>query len=130
MTDAAEADYIQVTSYPPHADPVISVERVAALSDLRLAYWLPDGAGVAERFAAGPVVSVRPCSRAGKPKLEEPVLEGRASVVTEGPVFDEAKAAIRSKYGLVVAVVGAVDRARELLGERTPEAVVVIDVVS
>ncbi|WOQ16985.1 hypothetical protein [Raineyella sp. W15-4] len=130
MTGVAEAEHILVTSYPPHADPVATVERVAALADLRLVYWLPDGTGVAERFAAGPVVSIRPCSRSGKPKLEEPVREGRASVVTEGPVFDEAKAAIKGKYGLAATVAGAVDRARELLGERTPEAVVVIDVVS
>ncbi len=130
MGSIAEAEHILVTSYPPHADPVTSVERVAALADYRLAYWLPDGAGAAERFGAGPVVSVRPCARSGKPHLEEPVREGRAQVFTEGTVFDEAKAAIKAKYGVAATLAGAVDRAQELFGGRTPEAVVVIDIVS
>ncbi|MEA5153327.1 hypothetical protein [Raineyella sp.] len=129
MTSLADVEHILVTSYPPHADPVTSIERVAALADHRLAYWLPDSTGAAERFDAGPVVSVRPCSRSGKPKLEEPVREGRASVVTEGAVFDEAKTAIKEKYGLAATVAAAVDRARELFGERTPEAVVLLDII-
>lgn len=129
MGSLADAEHILVTSYPPHADPVTSVERVAALADQRLACWLPDGAGAAERFGVGPVVSVRPCSRGGEPTLEEPVREGRATVVTDGPLFDEAKVAIKEKYGLAATVAAVVDRARELFGERTPEAVVLIDIV-
>ncbi|QGF23395.1 hypothetical protein [Raineyella fluvialis] len=130
MTRVAEAAHILVTSYPPEDEPVSSVERVVQLADLRLAYWLPNAIEARERFAGGPVVSVRPCSRGGKPELAAPLLEGRVEVVTEGPLFDETKAAIKAKYGLGVAMAEAVDRARRLFGDRTPEAVVVVDIVA
>lgn len=125
----ADADHILVTAYDAQGGETRSVERVVELGDHRIAYWLPDGTGVAERFAAAPVVSVRACSRTGRPKISEPLLEGRASVLAEGPVFDEARAAIKEKYALGAGLAGVVDRARELVGPDTPEAVVVIDVV-
>ena len=129
MGALADADHILVTAYDAHGEETMSVERVVELSDHRVAYWLADGTGAAERFAAAPVVSVRSCSRTGRPKISEPVLEGRASVVTEGRVFEEAKAAIKEKYGFGAGLAEVADRARELVGQETPEAVVVIDIV-
>lgn len=125
----ADADHILVTAYDAQGGETSSVERVVELADHRVAYWLADGTGAAERFAAAPVVSVRSCSRTGRPKVSDPVREGRASVVTEGPVFDETKVAIKAKYGIGASLTGVFDRARELVGEDTPEAVVVIDIV-
>ena len=125
----ADADHILVTAYDPEGGETSSVERVVELADHRVAYWLADGTGAAERFGAAPVVSVRSCSRTGRPKVSDPLLEGRASVVTEGPVFDETKAAIKEKYGIGASLTAVFDRARELVGEDTPEAVVVINIV-
>ncbi|SDB80376.1 hypothetical protein GA0111570_102166 [Raineyella antarctica] len=126
----ADADHVLVTAYDTEGGETSSVERVVELADHRVAYWLPDGTGAAERFAAAPVVSVRACSRTGRAKVTDPLLEGRASVVADGPLFDEAKAAIKEKYGLGAGLSAVMDRARELVGEETPEAVVVIDIVA
>lgn len=125
----ADADHILVTAYDAQGGETSSVERVVELADHRVAYWLADGTGAAVRFAAAPVVSVRSCSRTGRAKASDPLLEGRAFVVAEGPLFDETKAAIKEKYGFGASLTGALDRARELVGEDTPEAVVVINIV-
>jgi len=130
MGSLADAGHILVTAYDRQGGETESVERVVELSDTRVAYWLADGTGTAERFEAAPVVSVRSCSRTGRPKLNEPLYEGRASVVSEGPLFDEAKARIKAKYSIGAGIAGAVDRAKELVGQDTPEAVVVIDLVA
>lgn len=129
MSGIGDEDRILVTSYAPDGGQDATVERVVELSDPRLACWTPDGTGLADRFAAAPVVSVRPCSRGGKPRLDGALLEGRAAVVTAGPELVAAREATRVKYGLGAQVSGALDRAREFFGATTPEAVVLITIV-
>ncbi|GAB3705538.1 hypothetical protein [Mariniluteicoccus flavus] len=122
----SDGDHILVSTFEPDLD---TVERVVPVSDLRIGWWSHDSEGV-DRFRGEPIVMVRACSRGGRPDLETPLLEGRSEVVTEGPLFDEVKAAVLAKYGLGAKVDSLLDRAREAFGERTPESVVLINVTA
>lgn len=125
----AQAAHIAVTNWGPDGARIVTTERVAGVSDARLGIWVGDIAPWRERFAGSDVVTVQECSLAGKPKLEEPLLEGHVQLLTSGPLFDEVKAAIHAKYGMATAVEGVLDTVGELLGRATDEGVVLIDVV-
>lgn len=119
------ADHILVTSYDGEGRGQTSLEQVVSVQDGQVGFWLANDQGVRERFPDGCVVSVRAATGRGRPIVEEPVQEGRAQVVAGGEAFDSVKAAIAAKYpiGWIGSVAG---RAKEVLGGRTPECVVLL----
>ena len=74
-------------------------------------------------------MSVQAASSSGAALRAEPVLEGRAHLVTDGADFEAARTLTEAKYGLAAKVANAVDWAWEIGGSRTPHGVVVIHVV-
>lgn len=123
------ADHIIVTSYDAEGRSQTSVERLVPVSDTSIGFWLADAKGAHDRFPDDCVVSVRVCNQRGRAVDTEPVLEGRARIVDEGPQFDEVKAAIHEKYRIGAGLAGVVDRTKELFGGRTPECVVLVNVI-
>lgn len=121
--------HILLTTFSDGQTTRESVERIVSVSDSRLGFWVPDASVLEHRFDASDTVTVQACARGGKPDRTQPVLEGRAEVVTEGPLFDEVKHAVADKYGFEVTVESTVDKVKEVFGHKTPEAVVLIDVV-
>lgn len=121
-----EADHVLVTTFNPDLK---SVERIAQLPDGRIGFWTPNTAEMASRFAEPQTVIVRICDRGGKVDLEQPLYEGRAVFVAEGPDFDAVKSAVAERHGLAVRLSSTMDRAKELFGAKTPEGVVLIDIV-
>lgn len=119
------AEHVLITSYDSEGRGRTSLEQIVPVEDGRVGFWLPNDEGVRERFPDGCVVSVRAATNRGRPLVEEPVQEGRAQVIAEGEVFDRVKAAIAAKYPQpwLGSVMG---RAKEALGGRTPECVVLI----
>lgn len=120
------AEHMLVTSYDDEGRAQTSLEQLVAVDDGQVGYWLANDQGVRDRFPDDCVVSVRAATSRGKPVIEEPVIEGRASVLADGPDFDRVKAGIREKYPSRSWVSTVMDRTREIFGGRTPECVVLI----
>lgn len=120
------AEHILVTSYDPEGRGETSLEQLVPVADGQIGFWLANDQGVRERFPDDCVVSVRAATRRGHPIDEEPVLEGRAFVLADGPVFDQVKRDIAEKYRAQSWASSVADRAKELFGGRTPECVVLI----
>lgn len=125
MPILAEHDHILVSTFEPDVD---TVERVVPIDATSFGWWTPDAAD-AERLRGGQVVMVRACNRSGKVDVEYPLVEGRAEVLAEGPLFDEVRAKTHEKYGLGTTLDGLRDKARGIFGDKTVEAVVVVTVV-
>lgn len=124
-----DADRVVVTTFDASGTPTRSSDFVVPLADDRIAVWTPYPTRWQERLALSEVVSVQAASSLGRPLRSEPVLEGRAEILTSGPDFEAGEHLTREKYGLAVTMADAVDWAWELGGTRTPHAVVVIHVV-
>lgn len=124
----ADASHILVTTFADGGRQA-SAERIVALPDAEVGFWTPDITAWQPRLAASPVVTVQACNSRGAVDREQPLLEGRARVVLDGPLLQAAREATHAKYGLAVRASGWVDRLKELGGEVTPEGAVVIDVV-
>lgn len=121
-----EAEHVLVSTFNPD---VQSVERVVQLADGRIGFWTADAGGMAERFAEPQTVIVRICDRGGKVDLEQPLYEGRAVFIADGPDFEAVKSEVATKHGLAIKLESAVDRAKELFGPKTPEGAVVVDII-
>ncbi len=125
----ADHKRICVTTFAADGTAQASTEWVVALGDTRIGIWLPDAAAWAARLAASSsVVTVQACSVTGTVDRTEPVLEGRAELLADGPVYDEVQAATQAKYGLGASVKGLLDTVKEW-GGKTPEGAVVINIV-
>ncbi len=124
-----DASRIQVTTFGSDDPAQVTVEWVVSVSDTRIGFWTPNTTTWTTRLAASPVVTVRQCNAFGKVDREEPLFEGRAEVVTEGELFTEVRQDTRGKYALGAAVAGLIDKVSELGGEKTPEGVVIINIV-
>ena len=122
----SEAEHVVVTTFNPDRK---SVERIVQLSDGRIGFWTADAGTMAERFTGEQTVIVRICDRGGNVDFEQPLFEGRAEFVATGVDFDAVKTAVAAKHGRAMKVESTVDRAKELFGAKTPEGVVVIDIV-
>lgn len=131
MTEAplGEARRIQVTTFAADGTPQASVEWVVSVSDTRIGFWTPDVTGFEVRIANSPVVSVHQCDRFGHIDRSQPLFEGRAQIVTEGEIHDEVKKRTKDKYAVGAFVANVVDKVKELSGDKTPEGVVVINIV-
>lgn len=121
-----KVDYVVVTTFSPD---VKTVERVVELADGRFGFWTADAGEMAGRFAEPQTVVVRICDRGGKVDLVQPLFEGRAVFVAEGPDFEAVKSEVAAKHGWATKRENAVDRAKELFGPKTPEGAVVLEII-
>ncbi len=70
----------------------------------------------AKRVRATPAVTLQPCDSRGRITAGSAIVSGTAEVVT-GPRFDEVKAKVKNKYGVMVSVISAMNSVRSLLGK-------------
>ena len=68
-------------------------------------------------------------SSSGKALREEPVIEGRARLITDGAEYEAVRAATQAKYGVAMKVAEVADWAWELGGKGTPVGVVIVSIV-
>lgn len=124
-----DAPRVIVTTFDAAAHPTKSAEFIVPLGEDRVAVWTPHSAPWAQRLSLSDVVSVQAASARGAALRAEPVLEGRAQLVTEGADYEAARTLTEAKYGLAAKVANAVDWAWEFGGARTPHGAVLIHVV-
>lgn len=122
-----DAAHILLTSYKP--ERTATVERIVEADDQRVGFWTPNGEELSARFQQPQTVTVQVCDRGGKPDAMEPLLEGTAEVVTSGELFDQIKQRTQDKYGFGLSLEEFGDKVAEVFGKKTPEAVLVINIV-
>lgn len=122
-----DSEHVLVSTFNPDVD---TIEQAVTASDLRVGFWT-ELETAAARFADGAVVMLRACNRSGKPDLEIPLLEGRAEVLTEGPMFEEVRDAVADRFGKGAVGEGVVDNVKGLFGKKdTPAYVVMVNVTA
>lgn len=125
----SDSEHILVSTFEPDAD---TVERVVVAGDLRIGWWTPDADAAITRFSGQPIVMVRACDGKGRPDLEQPPLEGRSEIITEGRHYDDVRTAMVEKYGASAIGEGLVDQVRGIFGGgvKNPGVVVLINVTA
>lgn len=129
VTPLGEAKRIHVTSFGAEGSIDESSEWVVGVSDTRVGFWTPDVTEWQTRIAHSPVVSLQQCDGRGKPDREQPLFEGRVEILTEGDLCAEVTKRTKEKYGFGTFVAGVVDRVKEIGGDKTPEGVVLVNIV-
>ncbi len=124
-----DADRVVLTTFDAAGTPSRSSEFVVSLGEDRIGCWTPHASPWVERLTLSPIVSVQAADRAGRALRSEPVLEGRAELLTEGPDLDQAHQLCKDKYGFAATLADVVDKAWEIGGTRTPHGVVVVHIV-
>lgn len=125
----ADADRVQVTTFGAD-ERATTDEWVVGLDDDTVGFWTPDITAWPQRLAHSDVVSLQAADGRGKPIIDEPVLEGRAHVVTEGSELEALRELTQAKYRVGTTVASAVDAVKEWGGSVTPEGAVVLHIVA
>jgi uncharacterized protein len=108
------------------ATPVWPVE----MCDGRVGMWTAAGTGKYKRLRHDHHVTVQPCTARGRATAAGPVLGGTAEIVRSGPLFDQARAEIRAKYGRMIPLVRCISRLQGRLkrGQKLGDTVVLISI--
>lgn len=125
----SDAPRIVLTTFDAAGAPSASHEWVVEVGNDTVGFWTPHVTPWLERLRLTDVVTLQAASRSGRGLREEPVLEGRAVIVTDGDQLDAVRTLTRTKYGAAATLTGLVDRAWELGGARSAEGAIVIHVV-
>lgn len=120
---------VQITTFADGGGRTSSHEFAVPLDDNTIAIWTNDAPAWAQRLAGSAVVSVQVADRGGRPLVSEPVLEGRAEVLIEGPDVDRARTLTEAVNGVAAQLSRAADWARELRSEKTPAGAVIVHIV-
>lgn len=122
------AEQMLVTSYDSEGQRETSLHQLVPVGDGEVGFWVDNDQGIRDRFPENSVVSVRAATRRGHPITDEPVMEGRAFVVSDGPVFEHVKKDIAEKYPESwTSTVSST--AKKLFAGRTPECVVIVRLI-
>lgn len=124
-----DAERVLITTFDAAGDGTTSTNFVVEVAEDTVGVWSTESGPWTERLALSQVVSVQAATSSGRALREEPVLEGRARMVTEGEEFDRVKNATAAKYGLAMKLAEVTDWAWELGGKGTPDAVIIVSVV-
>lgn len=126
LSDAAR---VVITTFDAACTPTASSEWVVEVDRDVVGFWTPHITPWLARLELTDVVTVQAASGSGQGLREEPVLEGRAQLVTEGDQLAAVRQLTHAKYGFGAQLADIVDRAWEWGSTRTPEGAIVIHVV-
>ena len=124
-----DAPRVVVTTFDAAGQGTTSTNFIVAMDEDRVWLWTTETGPWTERLALSAVVSLHAATASGKPLREEPVIEGRARLITSGAEYETVEEATLAKYGLAMKVARAADWAWELGGKGTPNGAVVVDIV-
>ncbi|HWL44039.1 MAG TPA: pyridoxamine 5'-phosphate oxidase family protein [Ilumatobacter sp.] len=97
----ADEKYVAFTTFKRDGTAVTSPVWIVGLADGRFGFWTSSSSGKAKRLGHTAKVVVQPSSFKGNVADGSFPVEGTAELATGGPAFDEVKAAVRAKYGLM-----------------------------
>jgi PPOX class probable F420-dependent enzyme len=112
-TDIASNQYVSITTFTKSGAPKPLPVWIVALDDGRVGFTTSGDSWKAKRIRNDPKVTLRPCDQRGRVAEGAIEVTGRAEVV-HGDLFDEVKALVRKKYGVLFAVITAMNAIRGL----------------
>lgn len=123
--------YIRFTTFRRRGTPVATPVWVVRLASGELGFTTSATSGKAKRLAHTPRVLVQPSDARGNPKAGSMEIEASARMATPAEVA-EIEQKLRAKYGLMVPLIGAFYRVRDLVrpSQRTNDSGVVITLPS
>lgn len=102
--DLVAGKYIAFTTYRRTGEAVTSPVWVVPVSDGRVGFWTSMGSGKAKRLAHTSRVRVQPSDARGRVAPGSQPLDGTAETVRSGGFFDEVRAKVREKYGVMTTI--------------------------
>lgn len=108
--DLVASRYMCVTTYRRSGVPVTGPVRVVPVSDGRVGFWTSAANSRATRLAHTPRVRVQPCDARGRVAPGSEPLDGTAEMVRSGGFFDEVRAKVRARRGVLVTVTRLLQR--------------------
>ena len=100
----SDEKYIAFTTFRRSGEAVSTPTWVVPVSDGRVGFWTAMGSGKTKRLKNDPRVTLQASDVRGRPKEGSPVVSGTAELVQSGRLFDEVKAQVREKYGVMTTV--------------------------
>ena len=120
----SSAKYVSLVTFRRSGEAVASPVWIAPLADGTAGFTTEATSGKVKRIANNPAVTLQACSARGKLDDTAPIVSATATVVT-GAAHKAVHDAIRTKYGVIVSLIGMGDKLRKLVGKaKTPTAVV------
>jgi uncharacterized protein len=122
----ADARYVSFTTFKRDGTAVSTPVWIAELPDGALAFTTGPDSGKVKRLRRDARVLLRPCDLRGRVAEGAEEVAGTAEVVTDGQVLHDVQTVIARRYGLQYRLLMLGSAIKGLVGERTPEAAVVI----
>jgi hypothetical protein len=125
----SDEKYVSITTKRKNGETVSSPVWIAALDDGKVGFTTEATSGKVKRIANFPDVTLQPCDMRGKVKPGSTVTNATATVVT-GDAVDPVQDAIKSKYGVMVTLIGWSYKVRETFSRRpsAPRAAVILTI--
>ena len=122
----ADEKYVSLVTFRRSGEGVASPVWIAPLADGRAGFTTAANSGKVKRIRNNSAVTLQVCTMRGVVAEGAAVVGATASVISETDASHAAvRDAIRSKYGLIVTLIGLGDRFRKLVGRaQTPTAIV------
>lgn len=121
----ASNKYVSFVTFRKSGAAVPSPVWITPLADGRAGFTTDLTTGKVKRLRNDSRVTLQACTMRGAIIDGSPIVEATAAVVTDG-VFAEVRRAIRSKYGVMVSVIGLRDKVKSLFGKKSTVCAVVI----
>lgn len=117
--------YVSLTTLRKSGEGVPTPVWIAPLGDGRIGFTTGGESGKVKRMRNNPQVTLQPCDMRGKVAEGAATVTGTAVVVT-GAEAAPVEAAIKSKYGFQVTLIGLGEKVRKLFGKGDASAAAVI----
>jgi uncharacterized protein len=121
----ADEKYLALTTFKRSGTPVTSPVWAAPIGDGKIGFWTSSTSGKVKRLTHTTKVTVQPCDARGRVKAGTTAADATAEVISSGPLMDEIRTQIKSKYGFMthvtklLAKIGAlVKRKKQPYGDR------------
>lgn len=121
----SDEKYVSVTTFRKSGAAVASPVWIVPLGDGSAGFTTGADSGKVKRLRNNPRVTLQACSMRGVVVEGSAIVEATAEVAT-GARYDSVRAAIRSKYGLMVAVMGIGSKLMSLIGRKSDNCAIII----
>ena len=102
--DLVAGKYMAFTTYRRTGEAVTSPVWVVPVSDGRVGFWTSAGSGKTKRLAHTSRVRAQPSDARGRVAPGSQPLDGTAEMVRSGGFFDEVRAKVRERYGVMTTI--------------------------
>ena len=93
-----DAERVNVTTFDAAGEGTTSTNFVVHMAEDKVGLWTTESGPWTQRLALSDVVSLHAATSSGKVLREEPVLEGRARLVTEGGMPNLDQPSMRATF--------------------------------